>query len=284
MLLRIYLIIAAASILVADKLWYILRQSYSWWLVPLLIIAIFVGLVLVQFIVFAIMILTTNLKGKAGKGEKFFRFLVKQSLPTIVALAKVIIRSQGLEKVPEDGRMLLVCNHQYDFDPAIIYYCLPDAELSFIGKKEILTEKKFFAKAMMRLSCLFIDRENDREAAKTIINAIKAIKEDRNSIALFPEGYCSKDDELLPLRNGSLKIALKTQVPVVVCVINNTKKIVPNMFRKTTVVDFRVVDVINPEQYENMTTADLGEVIYDKMQTALNEIRTAARNTHEQSE
>ena len=169
--------------------------------------------------------------------------------------------------------MLLLCNHQYDFDPAIILNCLPDSDLSFIGKKEILTEKKFFAKAMHRLSCLFIDRENDREAAKTVINAIRAIKEDRSSIALFPEGYCSKDDELLPLRNGSLKIALKTKVPVVVCAIKKKKKIVPNMFRKTTVVDFRVIDVISPEEYENLTTADLCDMVYNKMKVALEDIR-----------
>ena len=273
MLLKIYLIIAAAGILIADRFWYILRQEYSWWLTPLLIIAIFISLVILQFLTLLFMILTTDLNGKSGKGEGLFRFLLKNSLPLVLGAAKVIVRTNGLEKAPNSKNVFLVCNHQYDFDPAIIINFLPQLKLRFIGKKEILTEKKFFAKAMLRLSCLFIDRENDREAAKTIVNAIKHLKEERGSIALFPEGYCSADDELLPFRNGSLKVAVKSRVPVVVCVVNNTKKIVPNMFRKTTVVDFRVLDVINPEQYENMTTSELGDIIHQKMQNALDDIR-----------
>lgn len=273
LILKIYLVISAALVLVANNFWYIFREDYSWWLVPVLILGVFLSLVILQFIVLVVMVLTTDLKKVPGKGEKFFRFLVKHSLPIVVGLAKVKVHAEGVEKMPENRNVLLVCNHQYDFDPAIIINLFPEARLSFIGKKDILTEKKFFAKAMHRLSCLFIDRENDREAAKTIINAIKHLKDDRGSIGLFPEGYCSKDDNLLPFRNGSLKIALKAKVPVVVCVINNTKRIPKMMFRKTTEVDFRLLEVIEPEVYENMTTAELGDLIHEKIQVALDDIR-----------
>lgn len=272
-ILQFYLLISAITVLIANNFWNIFREEYSWWLVPVLILGFFIALVLLQFIVFGLMILTTNTKKEAGKGERFFRFLIKHSLPIIVGLAKVKIKAQGLEKMPEDKKVLLVCNHQHDFDPAVIINCFPDAALSFIGKKDIRDEMKFIAKAMHRFSCLFIDRENDREAAKTIITAIKYLKADRCSIGLFPEGYCSKDDSLLPFRNGSLKIALKAKVPVAVCVINNTKKIPRNIFRKTTEVDFRLLDVIYPETYENMTTAELGDIIHAKMEEALNVIR-----------
>ena len=129
------------------------------------------------------------------------------------------------------------------------------------------------AKAMHRLHSLPIDRENDREAAKTIIKAIKLIKEDKASIGLFPEGYVSKSCELLPLRNGSLKIALKTGVPVAVCALNNTRELPKNIFRRKTEVEFRLLDVIYPEQYEGMNTAELGEIIHSQMADALKEMR-----------
>lgn len=274
-ILKIYLVVSAALVLIANNFWHIFREDYSWWLVPVLILAIFLCLLVLQFIVFGLMIITTNTKKEPGRDENFFRFLIKHSLPIIVGLAKVKIKAQGLEKMPEDKKVLLVCNHQHDFDPAVIINCFPDATLSFIGKKDIKDEMPFIAKAMHRFSCLFIDRENDREAAKTIITAIKYLKDDRCSIALFPEGYCSKDDNLLPFRNGSLKIAIKAKVPVAVCVINNTKQIPKQIFRKITEVDFRLLDVIYPEVYENMNTAELGDLIYEKMQTALNEIRNS---------
>lgn len=271
---QFYLIVSAVSVLLWDKLYPLFRQSYSWWLVPLVFLGIFLLLFVLHFCLFAAIILSAK-KRKDGefREEKFFRFMVKLTLPVIVSLARVKIKTQGLEQFPENRNVLLVCNHQHDFDPVIIIHCLSNAKFSFIGKKDILKEMPFIAKAMHLLSCLFIDRENDREAAKTVINAIKYLKEDKCSVGLFPEGYCSKTCELQPLRNGSLKIALKSKVPVAICVVNNTREIPKRMFRKKTEVDFRLLEVIEPEFYENMSTAELGNYIYDKMNTSLKELR-----------
>ena len=199
-------------------------------------------------------------------------------LPTLLKLGGVKVEMQGVENLPQEGRMLVVCNHQHDFDPVIIVNAFPDAELSFIGKKEIFTTMPFAARAMHWLECLYIDRENDREAAKTIIQAIKRIKDDKNSIALFPEGYVSKSCELQPLRNGSLKIALKSQVPVVVCVVNGTRDMAKKLFRGRSTVQFRLLDVITPEQYEGLNTTQLGDIIHEKMRVSLEEIRGKAEN------
>lgn len=273
-MLYVYLIVSAALIPILNNFFDILRQSYSWWLVPVLFIGFFVGFILLQGLAFLLIILTANLEKETDKWDKPFRFLLKHTLPIIIFLAKAKINYKGLEKMPEDaGRMLFVCNHQHDFDPVIILSAFPDAKIGFIGKKEIYTTMPLIAKAMHRLHSLPIDRENDREAAKTIIKAIKLIKEDKASIGLFPEGYVSKSCELLPLRNGSLKIALKTGVPVAVCALNNTRELPKNIFRRKTEVEFRLLDVIYPEQYEGMNTAELGEIIHSQMADALKEMR-----------
>ena len=100
---------------------------------------------------------------------------------------------------------------------------IKNASSNKMGKKDIIKKLPLIAKAMQKLYGLFIDRENDREAAKTIIEAIRTLKEQKASIGLFPEGYTSKTCELLPFRNGSFKIALKSKSPIVVCVLNNTR-------------------------------------------------------------
>jgi 1-acyl-sn-glycerol-3-phosphate acyltransferase len=176
---------------------------------------------------------------------------------------------QGIEKLPENTRMLFVCNHQHDFDPVIIYSVFPDAEIGFIGKKEIYKTMPFIARAMHRLNSLPIDRENNREAAKTIVKAIKIIQDDKASIALFPEGYVSKSCELLPFRNGSLKIAMKAQVPIAVCVINNTRSIVKNMFRRRTDIYLDILEVIDAEAVETGSTAELGDRVHALMENNL---------------
>lgn len=272
-MLYIFLILSAALIPFLNNFFEILRQPYSWWLVPLLFLAFFVGFILIEFIAFLIVIITANPKKLPDKYNKFFRFLVKQCVPIIVKLALVKINTEGTEKLPKNTRMLLVCNHQHDFDPVVIVNTFPDADLAFIGKKEIYSTMPIIARAMYRLNSLPIDRENDREAAKTIVQAIKFIKEDMVSMAVFPEGYCSKTCELLPFRNGCFKMATKSGVPIVVCVINNTQVLPKTIFRKRAEVTFKLLDVIYPEQYEGMNTSEIGDIVYEKINTALKEIR-----------
>jgi len=269
----IYFLVSAVAIVLLNNFFEIFKQSYSWWLVPVLLIGFVLILIILQMAVLLGMIQFTNVEKPADKRKPFFRFILKISLPIILGGANVKIISKGTEKLPKDGRFLFICNHQHDFDPVIIMKVFPDAELSFIGKKDIYADMPFIAKAMHLLGGVPIDRENDREAAKAIIKCIKKIKDDTDSIAVFPEGYTNlnpKENTLLPFRNGSFKIALKTGVPIVVCVINNTREIPKNLIRRRTVVDFRLIDVVNPEDYENMNTQDLGAVLHEKMEAELN--------------
>ena len=269
-----YLIISAVLLLIINNFTSVFGEAYSWWLVPVLLAAFFLGLLLLQMLVFFATIFFTDVNKSPDKGAKFFRFMVKISLPVILTAALVKIDKRGMDKkLPEDTRMLFVCNHQHDFDPIIMLTVFPDSEIGFIGKKEIYETRPIVKRAMHRLYSLPIDRENDREAAKTIINAIKFIKEDKASIALFPEGYVSQSCELLPFRNGSLKIATKANVPIVVCAINNTRELPKRIFRLPTTVEFRFLDVIYPEQFEGMNTQQIGDIIHTKMEEALKEMR-----------
>ncbi len=269
-----YLVISAVLLLIINNFTAVFGEAYSWWLAPVLLCAFFLGLLLLQLLVFFAAILFTNVEKSADKGAKFFHFMVKISLPVILTAALVKINKKGMEKpLPENTRMLFVCNHQHDFDPIIILTAFPDIEIGFIGKKEIYKTRPIVKRAMHRLHSLPIDRENDREAAKTIINAIKIIKEDKASIALFPEGYVSQNCELLPFRNGSLKIATKSNAPIVVCAINNTRALPKRIFRRPTTVEFRLIDVIYPEQFEGMNTQQIGDIIHTKMEEALKEMR-----------
>ncbi len=270
----IYTVLSALTLVVLNSFCGIFRQEWSWWAVPLIFLGIILGLIIIQLLIFVGLILATDINKERKKSSPVFRFFVKASLPIIVAVARVKINVQGAEKMPENGPVMLVCNHQHDFDPVIMYSVFPNKKIAFIGKKEIYTTMPFVAKAMHRLDCLPIDRENDRAAAVTIVKAIKYAKEGRASIGIFPEGYTSKTDELLPFRNGCFKIATKAKVPIAVCTINNTKQIEKNILKRNTVVEFRLLDVIYPEQLENMNTAEIGEKIHNMMQESLVKMKT----------
>ena len=92
------------------------------------------------------------------------------------------------------------------------------------------------------------------------------LKEEKVSVAVFPEGHCHKDGQLHPFRSGVFKIALKTQVPIVVCTLYGTQNVLKNAMRlKPSNVDFHLVKVIYPEEYAGMTATEVGNMAYELM-------------------
>lgn len=267
-----YLISSAILIPVLNNFFAILGKSYSWWLVPVLLVGFFVGLVLLHAIVFAVSFMIGGQKTSPDKFAKYYRFLAKITVPLILKLARVEVNLRGmdLDQLPKDTRILFVCNHKHEFDPVIMLSVFEDFEVGLIGKKEIFEKMFLIGDVMHKLYGLPIDRENNREAAKTVIKAIKILKEDKASIGLFPEGYTNRTDELLlPFRNGAFKIAYKAEVPIVVCTINGTRQIPKRMFRKTTEVDFCIAQVIYPNDFKDLNTQELGDKIHLIMEKAL---------------
>lgn len=274
-MIYVYLVLSAALIPILNNFFDILRESYSWWLVPVLFIGFFLGFIILHAIWLVLSFAFVRLDSDQEKGAKYYRFVVKHTLPLVVSLARIKINVSGVpvDSIPSDKKMFFVCNHQHDFDPAVIWSVFPDNEIGYIGKKEIYRTMPFIAKIMHKLYGLPIDRDNNREAAKTIIGAIKLLKEEKASVAVFPEGYTSKKCELLPFRNGAFKVALKAKTPIVVCVLNGTRQIPKRMVWRGCEVDFCVVNVIEPQEYEGMNTNELGDMIYAQMHEALGKLK-----------
>ena len=103
MFFYIYLVVSAALIPLLDNFFGILRHSYSWWLVPLLFIAFFLGLVILHLIITAVWILTINTSKPAGKREAF-RWWVNVSIQLLMKLVRVSVNASGTEKVPRDEK------------------------------------------------------------------------------------------------------------------------------------------------------------------------------------
>ena len=264
-MLYVYLIASAALVPILNNFFDILREPYSWWLVPLLFVCFFIGFVVLQAALLYFSVILVNRNSPQERFARYYRALITSSIRLILPIAGVRIHTTGKEKVPTDGRMMLVCNHLQHFDPGVIINELPDRELAFIAKKDIYSTMPFVAKALHKLQCLPIDRENNREAAKTIVSAVRLLKEDKVSIAVFPEGYCSKDGELQPMRNGVFKMAQKANVPIVVCTLVDSQLIVKQMFRKITHVYFDVVEVIPAEKVAEMSTVEIGDMVHSLM-------------------
>ena len=240
--------------------------SMQWlWVMPLSFAGTFVCLVALAAGFICLLSLTVNLKKPQEKDSKFFRAAIWFAVDLLIPLLGVRLHTKGLKMAPKSGRVMLVCNHLYDIDPGVLLYCLPKLQLAFIAKRETAT-LPIINKYMHRILCQFVNRENDRDALKTILNCIKLIKEDTVSIGVFPEGYCSLDGKLHPFRHGVFKIAQKTNVPIVVCTLRNTKEVIPNFLHfKRTDVHMHLVGVVQPEEYQDLSSVELGNKVYAMM-------------------
>ena len=240
--------------------------GYGWlWLLPVCFVGAAVAILLAYFIFLCILGAAVDTEKPQEKDSKFYRFVVTRTAELGAWLLRIRVHTKGLEQTPKSGRFLLVCNHLSILDPALLLIYFKKSQLAFISKQE---NKSMFlvGKVMHKLLCQLINRENDREALKTIINCIRIVQEDKASIGVFPEGYIHGDNLLHTFRSGVFKIAQKANVPIVVCTLQNTQNIKENMpHLKHTDVHLHLVGVLQPEMFADMTTVDIGNRVHAMM-------------------
>ena len=195
--------------------------------------------------------------------DPFIRGIIKYYAPAVFRLLGCKIEVTGAEKLPRDSRFLLVSNHLADLDPGIFFTAFPDDQLSFIAKKEV-AQMPIIGILMRRILCQFVNRENDREALKTILKCISILKEDLSNVAVFPEGRKSTDCYLLHhFRPGVFKIAQKANVPIVVCTINGTQNMKANgKAGKRSDVHFHLLEVIPADEFKGISTTQIAERVH----------------------
>ncbi len=240
--------------------------DFSWlWVLPVTFAGTWLGLGLLFFLFLWGACALVDTQKPQETDSKFYRQLMYLAEEAAFSLIGIRLETRGLENVPADGRFLLVCNHIYDLDPLTLHLCFRKSQLAFITKWENCS-MFIVGKLMHKTLCQPINRENDREALKTILKCIQILKEDKASVAVFPEGYTSMDRLLHPFRSGVFKIAQKARVPIVVCTIQNTYKTFQNLKHlKGTTVKVHLLEVIPPEELEGVTTVEIAERVHKLM-------------------
>lgn len=158
--------------------------------------------------------------------------IVQKVFRMILHVAGVTVTVKGWERVPKGQPVLYVGNHRSYFDILVGYTTIPTL-LGFVAKKE-MRRYPFLADWMENVNCLFLDRENLKEGLKTILEGIEKVKRGV-SIWIFPEGTRNRNEdilELLPFKEGSLKIAEKSGCPVVPVAITGTAEVFEKHFPK----------------------------------------------------
>ncbi len=239
--------------------------GWSLWWLPVLFAGVWLGLLLIAFLFLWILCQMVDTRKPQDHDDPFYRRVMYLYIEALISLVLIRLHTEGLEKTPKEGRFLLVCNHQHEADPGVLLHCFRKSQLAFISKRE--NDSMFIVGKMMhKIMCQLINRENDREALKTILKCIQLIKDDEVSICAFPEGGIKEVGKLSHFRSGMFKIAQKANVPIVVCTLRNTADIIPNVLKlKHTDVYLHLVDVIPAEDLKGRTAVDVADQVYKMM-------------------
>ena len=196
------------------------------------------------------------------------RFVAVSGSELLCFWTRVRPHLRGGEKLPEDARFLIVSNHRSALDPFSSIVALRRHNIAFISKPSNMA-LPFLGRIAYGLGFLPIDRENDREALKTILLAADYMKKDICSIFIYPEGTRSHSTELLPFHAGSFKIAQKAKAPLVIAAVSGTQRLRKYFPLRVTDVYVDILETVPAEEVCASTTASLAERAREEISAAL---------------
>ena len=157
MLLKIFAVLSAAAAVAAARG----CSGRSWlWIAPVTFVGSFLGWLVLAFLF--LWAVSSLKKPEEEEGDnRFYRRLVEVYIESIRRVLRMKGDTRGLEKTPEGGRFLLVCNHLSLLDVLVLLYHFRGRELTFITKQENM-DMFIIGKLMTRIQWLPLNRENAR--------------------------------------------------------------------------------------------------------------------------
>lgn len=173
----------------------------------------------------------------------------------ILGGVKVIV--EGKENLTDSKRVLYVANHKSNIDPCLIYQAA-NRTMTAAGKSTLWKIKPLLP-LIKAFQVIKINRESDREAAKSIIEGIKYMKNDC-SVIIFPEGGIKtrEVEQMVSIKPGAYKLATKSEAVIQPIAIIGASKICKHKWYQPRVrVIVRFLPAITPEDYKDMNTVEI---------------------------
>ncbi len=152
--------------------------------------------------------------------DEYLSKVVRNWSNFIMRIAGLNLTVVGKENIPDEP-CVFVGNHQSNLDIPVILSNM-DRLTGAVAKKE-MEKIPVMSYWMRQIHSVFMDRENPREALKSISEAVENLK-NGYSMIIFPEGTRSKSNNMGEFKKGSMRLAIKAGVPIVPITFYDTHK------------------------------------------------------------
>lgn len=181
----------------------------------------------------------------------------------------VTIKVTGIENVPEENGFMFFPNHQGMYDILAIMDVAP-CIFSVVAKKE-LANIQFLKQVFACIRAKMLDRENVRNAMKTIQEVTEEVKSGRNYL-IFAEGTRSKNgNQIGEFKGGSFKSATKAKCPIVPVALIDSFKPFDTDSLEEVVVQVHFLEPLYYEDYKDMKTTEIAAIVQERIQNKINE-------------
>ncbi len=158
-------------------------------------------------------------EGKNKEAHQLINRVAEKGTRKILNIAGAKTTVKGIENLSMEETYLYISNHQSNMDIPLLFTVIPKKP-TFIAKKE-MEKIPLLNRVLKTKGCIFLDRDNPRNAIKNINDGVKLLKSEE-SVVLFPEGTRSKGPEMNEFKAGGLRLAFKSGVKVVPVTIKNS--------------------------------------------------------------
>lgn len=180
--------------------------------------------------------------------------LYKISKAIYSKLLKIIYNPtvQGTENIPKKGPIIFIGNHRHAFDP-IMVMSHTNRIVHYMAKESLF--KGIHGKFFESIGTIKVHRNKSNPTA--IKEAEKILKQG-GTVGIFPDGTRNRTkQELLKFRYGAVKIAKKTNTPIIIFAIKGDYK----PFRKGLSIEFGKPVYINQMEIEEANNYIKNEVL-----------------------
>ena len=220
---------------------------------------------------FSILKMRKMAASEAYTEEERYHYL--QSVVKKIMWGKHFLRTNvyGAENLPVEGGYVMYPNHQGKYDAYGIVGVHKKPCTAVMDKEK--SYDLFIKQVIDLLKGKRLDKQDVRQAF-TIINEItEEVKQGRRYI-IFPEGEYDdeKKNTLWEFKAGCFKTSLKSKTPVVPVALVDSYKAWNSSQWGTVTTQVHFLEPILYEEYKDMKTQELAELVKSRIQTKLNEI------------
>ena len=200
---------------------------------------------------------------RTNPNAKIKAYIASDVIEMVKLVCGVVVKVEGRENLTPSNRVLYVANHKSQLDPLFMYAAIR-RPMTAAGKSELWKVKPFLP-LIKAFRVIKIDRSSDREAAKSIVEGVKLMKQDHSCI-IFPEGgiLTREVEQMVAIKPGAYKLATKANAVIQPMAIFGGSKVVNRKwYRKWAKVTIKFLPPINPSDYEGLTTRQIALKVVD---------------------